>query len=199
MVFDNLFIVLQVLLSRVNLFSSKDLSSSANSSLQMYRKTAEAVMCGLIPKSPTATSSGTDGGLIWVSEWNALQHPVAAAFLAVIYSDYMLSSRTARISCDGHSYKPSDLRKVPLSQADYVLGNNPMKMSFLVGYGDNYPQYVHHISDVFSCRSAAADQLLNISETDQFSCRSAAADQQLNRLETDQFSYRSAEADQQLN
>lgn len=31
-----------------------------------------------------------------------------------------------------------------LWQADYVLGNNPMKMSFLVGYGDKYPQFVHH-------------------------------------------------------
>uniref|UniRef100_A0A803MRD9 Endoglucanase n=1 Tax=Chenopodium quinoa TaxID=63459 RepID=A0A803MRD9_CHEQI len=133
-----------VLLSRVNLFASKDVSSSANSGLLKYRQTAEAVICGLLPKSPTATSSRTDGGLIWVSEWNALQHPVAAAFLAVVYSDYMLSSRTARMSCSGHSYKPSDLRKFALSQADYVLGDNPMKMSFLVGYGDKYPQFVHH-------------------------------------------------------
>lgn len=29
-------------------------------------------------------------------------------------------------------------------QADYILGNNPMKMSYLVGYGSNYPQNVHH-------------------------------------------------------
>ena len=29
-------------------------------------------------------------------------------------------------------------------QVDYVLGANPLKMSFLVGYGDKYPQYVHH-------------------------------------------------------
>lgn len=29
-------------------------------------------------------------------------------------------------------------------QADYVLGDNPLKMSFLVGYGDKYPEYVHH-------------------------------------------------------
>ncbi|KMS95422.1 hypothetical protein BVRB_008400 [Beta vulgaris subsp. vulgaris] len=137
---DNKLAGTQVLLSRVNLFASKD----GNSGLHMYRQTAEAVMCGLIPKSPTATSSRTDGGLIWVSEWNALQHPVASAFLAVVYSDYMLSSRTARISCNGNSYKPSELRKFALSQADYVLGNNPMKMSFLVGYGDKYPQFVHH-------------------------------------------------------
>lgn len=29
-------------------------------------------------------------------------------------------------------------------QADYILGDNPMKMSYLVGYGDAYPQQVHH-------------------------------------------------------
>jgi hypothetical protein len=29
-------------------------------------------------------------------------------------------------------------------QADYVLGENPMKLSYLVGYGDSYPQRVHH-------------------------------------------------------
>lgn len=130
----------QVLLSRVSFFGD----NSNSGGLQSYRRTAEAIMCGLLPKSSTATTSRTKGGLIWVSDWNALQHPVASAFLAVIYSDYMLTSRTAKLSCDGNSFSPSDLRKFAMSQADYVLGNNPMKMSYLVGYGDNYPQYVHH-------------------------------------------------------
>ncbi|KAH8509574.1 hypothetical protein Peur_051364 [Populus x canadensis] len=138
---DNKLAGAQVLLSRLTFLGNKDTS---NSGLQMYRKTAEAVMCGLIPDSPTATKSRTDGGLIWVSQWNALQHPVASAFLAALYSDYMLSSGTAKLSCNGDSYKPSDLRKFAKSQADYVLGNNPMKMSYLVGYGEKYPQYVHH-------------------------------------------------------
>lgn len=138
---DNKLAGSQVLLSRVSFFGSKD---KTNSGLHMYRKTAEAVMCGLLPKSPTATTSRTDGGLIWVSEWNSLQHPVASAFLAVLYSDYMLTSRTATLHCDGDSYSPSDLRKFAISQADYVLGNNPLKMSYLVGFGDKYPQYVHH-------------------------------------------------------
>lgn len=141
---DNKLAGTQVLLSRVSFFGGKGISNSENSGLQMYRKTAEAVMCGLLPKSPTATISRTDSGLIWVSEWNALQHPVASAFLAVLYSDYMLSSRTAKLSCDGDSYKPSDLRNFAISQVEYVLGHNPMKMSYLVGYGDKYPQYVHH-------------------------------------------------------
>ena len=31
-----------------------------------------------------------------------------------------------------------------LFKVEYVLGNNPMEMSYLVGYGTNFPQYVHH-------------------------------------------------------
>ncbi|CAM8981714.1 unnamed protein product [Rhodiola kirilowii] len=139
---DNKLAAVQVLLSRVSFFGGKEKANSA--ALQEYRKTAEAVMCGLLPSSPTATTSRTDSGLIWVSEWNALQHPVAASFLAVLYSDYMRTSQTAKLSCDGKTYRPSDLRKFAISQADYVLGNNPMKLSYLVGYGDNYPVYVHH-------------------------------------------------------
>ena len=30
------------------------------------------------------------------------------------------------------------------TQAEYLLGNNPMSMSYLIGYGDNNPQYIHH-------------------------------------------------------
>ncbi|CAH1446286.1 unnamed protein product [Lactuca virosa] len=131
----------QVLLSRVSFFDSK---VASNANLQKYKKTAEAVMCGLLPKSPTATESRTKGGLLWISQWNALQHPVASAFLAVIYSDYMLTSSTQKIHCDSNSFRAADLRKFAMSQANYVLGDNPMKMSYLVGYGDKYSQFVHH-------------------------------------------------------
>lgn len=138
---DNKLPATQVLLSRLTLFGDEGKSDPG---LDQYKETAETVMCSLIPDSPTATSSRTDGGLIWVSEWNALQHPVASAFLATLYSDYLLTSGTSKLSCSGVSYKPSDLRNFARSQADYVLGNNPMGMSYLVGYGNKYPQYVHH-------------------------------------------------------
>ncbi|KAK1304889.1 Endoglucanase 24 [Acorus calamus] len=134
----------QVLLSRLHVFSSTKTSNAENVDLQMYRRTAEAVMCGLLPDSPTATSSRSDSGLIWIDQWNSLQHPVAASFLAVLYSDYMLTSRTSSFSCNGNSYTPSDLRNFAISQIDYILGDNPMKLSYLVGYGRNYPQQVHH-------------------------------------------------------
>ncbi|PON39179.1 Glycoside hydrolase [Parasponia andersonii] len=141
----------QVLLSRISYFGAKGISIAENLDLQMYRKTAEVVMCELLPNSPTFSSSRTEkfafeftDGLIWVIKWHSLQHSMASAFLAVVYSDYMLTSQTEMLYCDGKSYKPEDLRKFAMSQADYVLGQNPMEMSYLVGYGGSYPQYVHH-------------------------------------------------------
>lgn len=131
----------QVLLSRVSFFGPRNKKRSAG--LQRYRQTAEEVMCSLLPDSPIATSSKTDSGLIWVTPWNSLQHAVGSAFLAVIFSDYMSASRET-LNCYGNSYKPSDLRGFAISQVDYILGNNPLNMSYLVGYGDKYPLYVHH-------------------------------------------------------
>ncbi|KAL5557572.1 hypothetical protein UlMin_039808 [Ulmus minor] len=133
----------QVLLSRLSFFGAKGISVSENINLQMYRKTADIIVCGLLPDSPTATSSRTDNGLIWVNKWNCLQYSMASAFLALLYSDYMLASQTEMLYCDGKSYKPEEIRKFAKSQADYVLGQNPMELSYLVGYGTKYPQYVH--------------------------------------------------------
>ncbi|KAL1533313.1 cellulase [Salvia divinorum] len=132
----------QVLISRISFFGGKDISNS--DVLMKYRDSVEVVMCGLLPESPSATSSRTENGLIWVSEWNALQHPVASAFLAVLYSDYMIAAQVSSLSCDGTTFTPVDLREFALTQVDYVLGNNPMDMSYIVGYGGKFPEYVHH-------------------------------------------------------
>uniref|UniRef100_A0ACD5XTU9 Uncharacterized protein n=1 Tax=Avena sativa TaxID=4498 RepID=A0ACD5XTU9_AVESA len=134
----------QVLLSRVNFFGSNKASNAENSGLKSYRDTAEAVICGLLPDSPSATGSRTSGGLVWISGWNSLQHATNAAFLYVVYSDYMLTSQTAAVECSGKYFSPTDIRNFAISQANYILGDNPMKLSYLVGYGSNYPQQVHH-------------------------------------------------------
>jgi len=31
-----------------------------------------------------------------------------------------------------------------LHQVNYILGNNPLKISYMVGFGTNYPQHLHH-------------------------------------------------------
>ncbi|XP_047074375.1 endoglucanase 18-like [Lolium rigidum] len=133
----------QVLLSRASFFASQGSGLATDNGLESYKQTADAVMCILLPDSETAAFR-TEGGLLYVAEWNSLQHPVASAFLAAVYSDYMLTSGKTDLSCGGQSFAPADLRNFAQSQADYVLGENPMKLSYLVGYGDSYPQRVHH-------------------------------------------------------
>ncbi|KAK1611582.1 hypothetical protein QYE76_035255 [Lolium multiflorum] len=133
----------QVLLSRASFFASQGSGLATDNGLESYKQTADAVMCILLPDSETAAFR-TEGGLLYVAEWNSLQHPVASAFLAAVYSDYMLTSGKTELSCGGQSFAPADLRNFAQSQADYVLGDNPMKLSYLVGYGDSYPQRVHH-------------------------------------------------------
>lgn len=67
------------------------------------------------------TSASKVGGLIWLIKWNSLQHPVASAFLAVLYSDCMLTSQTETLYCNGKSYKPEDLCKFAISQVCNLL------------------------------------------------------------------------------
>ncbi|KAL2347060.1 hypothetical protein Fmac_001060 [Flemingia macrophylla] len=55
---------LVVLLARLSFFKAKDISKFYGSGLSSYRKTVEAVMCGLLPDSPTATKSRTDSNIL---------------------------------------------------------------------------------------------------------------------------------------
>ncbi|MBA0693359.1 hypothetical protein Goari_003733 [Gossypium aridum] len=134
--------IFMVLLSRLSFFGDK--GAKGNSGIDDYKKSADELMCALLPDSPSATASRTKSGLIWITKWDSLQHPVGSAFLAVLYSDYMRASDNETLSCGDDSFEPSDLRKFAQSQADYVLGDNPMDISYLVGYGGKYPEFVHH-------------------------------------------------------
>lgn len=49
----------QVLLSRVYFFHGKD-----NTKLAKYQKSAQALMCTLLPESPSATSDRTNGKFV---------------------------------------------------------------------------------------------------------------------------------------
>lgn len=51
----------QVLLSRVSFFGPEEIPDEEKLGLQMYSKTAEYVMCSILPDSPTKTTKMTDG------------------------------------------------------------------------------------------------------------------------------------------
>ncbi len=75
----------------------------------------------------------TPGGLAWLDTWGSCRYAANTAFCALIYSDY--------ITDGGLKTRYHDFA---LSQINYMLGNNPTKRSFMVGFGNNPPTHPHH-------------------------------------------------------
>ncbi|KAJ0976952.1 hypothetical protein J5N97_012426 [Dioscorea zingiberensis] len=74
----------------------------------------------------------------------SLQLASTAAFLTKLYSDYLDSIKVEGRACGDDLYSLDDLQTFATSQVQYILGNNPMKMSYVVGVGSEYPKQVHH-------------------------------------------------------
>ncbi|KAJ6678148.1 ENDOGLUCANASE 5 [Salix viminalis] len=126
------------------------------STLKQYQAKANYFACACLQKNDGYNIHKTPGGLMYVREWNNLQYASAAAFLLAVYSD-SLSAANAKLTCPEGQIPPQELLDFARSQADYFLGKNPKSMSYLVGYGPQYPIHVHHrgssIASIFSLRS----------------------------------------------
>jgi len=73
------------------------------------------------------------GGLRWLSNWGCLRYANAAAFIATVASDTVFEGT------DTSAYT-----EFAETQVNYALGDNPLNQSYVVGFGDKYPQYPHH-------------------------------------------------------
>ncbi len=73
----------------------------------------------------------TPGGLAWHNEWGPLRYAANAAFLAFVYSDRVADYR--------YMY-----HRFARRQINYILGDNPARRSYLVGFGSNPPLNPHH-------------------------------------------------------
>ncbi|CAK9143171.1 unnamed protein product [Ilex paraguariensis] len=109
---------------------------------EKYQQKAEYFMCSYLGKG-TKNVQKTPGGLSFRQSWNNLQFVTSASFLLTVYSDY-LTSAGRNLQCASGSVPPSALLSFAQSQVDYILGDNPRATSYMVGYGSNYPQQVHH-------------------------------------------------------
>ncbi|PWA80478.1 Carbohydrate binding domain CBM49 [Artemisia annua] len=107
-----------------------------------YQDKAEMFMCSCMGKSYHNVQR-TPGGLIYRQRWNNLQFVTSAAFLLTVYSDHLTSARKD-LQCPTGSVHPSELLAFAKSQVDYILGDNPRATSYMVGYGNHFPQQVHH-------------------------------------------------------
>lgn len=139
---------------------------------QLYKSHSDNYICSLIPGSPNFQAQYTPGdmnirpsqlnlvvktdGIIWWwdgvndaggllykgSESN-LQYVTTSSFLLLTYAKY-LKSGDAVASCGGSTISANKLVSAAKKQVDYILGENPAKMSYMVGFGQRYPQHVHH-------------------------------------------------------
>uniref|UniRef100_A0A2N9FYS0 Endoglucanase n=1 Tax=Fagus sylvatica TaxID=28930 RepID=A0A2N9FYS0_FAGSY len=72
-----------------------------------------------------------------------MQHATSLSFLLIVYARYMRDAKK-EVHCDNVVANPDMLIKVAKGQTDYILGNNPLGMSYMVGFGQKFPQKIHH-------------------------------------------------------
>lgn len=133
---DNKYAGARVLLARRSLVDN-------DQTFQQYRQQAEEFMCRILPNSPSSSTQYTPGGLMYKMGSSNLQYVTSITSLLTTYSKYMASAKHT-FSCGNLLVTSKTLRNLAKRQVDYILGDNPMKMSYMVGYGANYPRKIHH-------------------------------------------------------
>ncbi|XP_071724523.1 endoglucanase 17-like isoform X2 [Rutidosis leptorrhynchoides] len=112
-------------------------------SLHDYKGHADNFICSIIPGVPSSSSQYTPGGLLFKMSDSNMQYVTSTSFLLLTYAKYLTSSHSA-VKCGGTSVTAKRLRAIAKKQVDYLLGENPLKMSYMVGYGPKYPERIHH-------------------------------------------------------
>ena len=75
----------------------------------------------------------TPGGLAWLDTWGSLRYSMNTSLLAFIYSDWVTDAA-----------KKKQYHDFAVRQVDYILGENPAKRSYVIGFGINPPTKPHH-------------------------------------------------------
>ncbi|XP_031389729.1 endoglucanase 12 [Punica granatum] len=112
--------------------------------LRMYHNVTGLTMCSYLHRF--GVFNWTKGGMIQLNHGQPqpLQYMANAAFLASLFVDYLNATGVPGWNCGPTFVSTKDLRSFATSQINYILGDNPMKMSYVVGYGNKFPRHVHH-------------------------------------------------------
>ncbi|KAF5779493.1 putative cellulase [Helianthus annuus] len=127
----------------INVLISKEVLMGKSPDLKSFQNNADAFICSLCPGTPHLEVQYSPGGLIFKAGGSNMQHVTSLSFLLLAYSNY-LSHANHVVTCGGKSASPALLKNLARRQVNYILGDNPMKMSYMVGYGARYPQRIHH-------------------------------------------------------
>ncbi|XP_050222250.1 endoglucanase 8-like [Mercurialis annua] len=104
---------------------------------------ADRFVCSILPDSPSKLVTYSAGGLLFKAGPSNLQHVTALSFLLLVYSRYLEQSKR-EVKCGNVVATPARLATVAKGQVDYILGKNPLGMSYMVGYGNKFPRKIHH-------------------------------------------------------
>ncbi|ERN20205.1 endoglucanase 12 [Amborella trichopoda] len=139
---DNKIPAAQLLLLRLRMFLNP--GYPYEEMLKSYSNITGLYMCSYLKRFNVFNF--TQGGLIQLNHGRpqTLQYAANAAFLANLYADYMNATGVPGWFCGPYYFSAIVLRQFAQSQINYILGDNPRKMSYVVGYGSNYPKHVHH-------------------------------------------------------
>ncbi|XP_057965253.1 endoglucanase 24-like [Malania oleifera] len=135
----------------VKILLSKEFLENGTNSLQPFKELSDSFMCFLMPEAPSPYHIGyTRGGLMHKYGCCNMQTVTTLSFLLLVYAHYLeqaappCSAQPGRVTCGNATFGPSALRRLAQSQIDYILGDNPKNMSYVVGYGPIYPRLIHH-------------------------------------------------------
>ncbi|KAL2941427.1 Endoglucanase 12 [Bienertia sinuspersici] len=131
-----------MLLTRVKMLYTP--VKSSENILSEYQKLTGFSMCSYL--KPFHLFNWSKGGLIQLNDGgpHSLQYVANAAFLANLFADYLNATGSKGWFCGTKFFTVATLRDFASSQIDYILGRNPLKLSYVVGYSNKYPNHVHH-------------------------------------------------------
>ncbi|TVU11777.1 hypothetical protein EJB05_45379, partial [Eragrostis curvula] len=142
----------------INVLISKEVLMGKDSFFRSFRENADNFICSLLPGiSGHPQIQYSPGGLLFKVGNSNMQHVTSLSFLLLAYSNY-LSHANARVPCGGGA-SPVQLRRVAKRQVDYILGDNPLRMSYMVGYGPRFPHRIHHRASSLPSVSAHPERI----------------------------------------
>ncbi|XP_022939675.1 endoglucanase 8-like [Cucurbita moschata] len=127
----------------INVLISKEVLMGRAEYFTSFRQNADQFICSILPGISHPQVQYSPGGLMFKNGGSNMQHVTSLSFLLLTYSKY-LSHANKNVPCGSFSASPSMLRHLAKRQVDYILGDNPLEMSYMVGYGARYPRRIHH-------------------------------------------------------
>ncbi|XP_030530549.1 endoglucanase 16 [Rhodamnia argentea] len=111
--------------------------------LENFKTQADSFICSILPDSPYHQVYLTPGGMLYLRSGANTQYVTGTSFLFDIYAD-TLAKHNQKVVCGDKQFDSTHLQAFAKRQMDYLLGNNPLGRSYMVGFGNNPPTQPHH-------------------------------------------------------